>query len=456
MTNQTLTAEAAEFMAKMGKQLKESIGIAPELYGEYDVKRSLRDSSGAGVLVGLTQIGEVDGYLIDANYRHIPINGELFYRGYNVRDLMQSAIADDRFGYEEASYLLLFGKLPSKKELEEYKQLLGMRRNLPMGFARDMILVAPSRNLMNKLARSVLALYSYDENPDDLSIENVLRQSIDLIACFPSLMAYAYQAKRSSYDNASLSLHYPDPEKSTAENILRMIRPTGEYSDLEAKMLDRSMILHAEHGGGCNSTFTVRMITSAGSDTYSAIAAACASLKGPRHGGASPEVLEMIKDLKANVKDTGNPKQIEQYLHSLLKGEAFDRKGRIYGLGHAVYTLTDPRTSFLKDIARTLAKEKDMMDEFYIYEFIEEHGADLIAQYHEVDQPIAVNVDLYSAFLAYALGIPTELCRPIFATSRISGWCAHRLEELATGNKIMRPAYINILSQKEYIPINNR
>lgn len=309
---------------------------------------------------------------------------------------------------------------------------------------------------MNKMARSILALYSYDENADDLSIENVLRQCINLIACFPSLMAYAYQAKRSSYENASLSLHYPDPEKSTAENILRMIRPTGEYSDLEAKTLDRSMMLHAEHGGGCNSTFTVRMITSAGSDTYSAIAAACASLKGQRHGGASFEVLRMIEDLKANVKDISDGKQIEEYLHKLLKGQAFDGKGRIYGLGHAVYTTSDPRASVLRELCRTLAKEKNLSDIFSVYEYIAEHGAGLIAQYHHVEQPIAVNEDLYSAFIAYALNIPADLCRPLFATSRISGWCAHRLEELATGNKIMRPAYINILSHQAYTPISER
>lgn len=456
MINQTLAPDASGFIAKMSRMLRDNVSIAPELYSEYDVKRGLRNSSGTGVLVGLTQIGEVDGYLTDANYRHIPIDGELYYRGYNVRDLVHDVIRDNRFGYEEASYLLLFGKLPTKKELEDYRQLLGSRRNLPMGFARDMILVAPSPNLMNKLARSVLALYSYDETPEDLSIENVLRQSVDLIACFPSLIAYTYQAKRSAYDNASLSLHYPDSEKSTAENILRMIRPTGEYTDLEAKSLDQCMILHAEHGGGCNSTFTIHMITSAGTDTYSAIAAGCGSLKGPRHGGASLEVQEMIDDLKQTMTDPSDPKQIEDYLHRILRGEAFDGKGRIYGLGHAVYTLSDPRTPLLQEISRKLAKEKGLEEELSIYECIAAKGAELIAQYHNVTQPIAVNIDLYSAFLYSALNIPKELYRPLFAASRISGWCAHRIEELATDNKIMRPAYISILPHLNYTPIAER
>ncbi|MDD3349688.1 MAG: citrate synthase, partial [Eubacteriales bacterium] len=329
-------------------------------------------------------------------------------------------------------------------------------RELPMGFARDMILVAPSNNVMNKLARSVLALYSYDENADDVSIPNVLRQSIDLIGYFPSLIAYGFQAKRAHYHNESLHLHYPAPDRSTAENILRMIRPTGEYSDLEAKILDLCMILHAEHGGGNNSSFTTHLVSSSGTDTYSAISAAVGSLKGPKHGGANVEVLGMMEDLKGNVKDITNEKEVEKYLLRLLKGEAFDRSGLIYGLGHAVYTLSDPRATLLKDLAKKLATEQGLLDEFMVYDYIENRGSELFREVKGISKPFPANVDLYSGFVYSALNIPMDIATPLFAASRIAGWCAHRIEELVAGGKLMRPAYINVQPKQSYVPIIER
>jgi len=444
------------FVAAMAGHLIKNNNIDNSLYGKYDVKRGLRNANGTGVVVGLTKVGEVVGYTINENNEKVPAEGKLYYRGIDVNDLVENVTKENRFGYEEASYLLLFGELPTQKQLDAYCATLASRRELPPGFARDMILVAPSRNVMNKLARSVLALYSYDEDPDNLSISNVLRQSIDLIGYFPSLIAYGFQAKRSHYHGESLHLHYPDPEKSTAENILRMIRPTGEYSDIEAKSLDLSMILHAEHGGGNNSSFVTHVVTSTATDTYSAIAAAVGSLKGPRHGGANVEVIGMINDLKANVKDITDYKEVEKYLVKLLKGEAFDGSGLIYGLGHAVYTLSDPRAVLLKKVARKLAEEQGLMDDFMLYDFIEEQGPKLYEKIKGVQKPMPANVDLYSGFVYSALNIPLDIATAVFAASRISGWCAHRLEELVNGSKLVRPAYINVQSKQEYVPISKR
>ncbi len=404
----------------------------------------------------MTKVGEVVGYSTNENNEKVPTEGKLYYRGVDIHDLVDNVISENRFGYEEASYLLLFGELPNKKNLDAYCAKLATRRSLPAGFARDMILVAPSHNVMNKLARSVLALYSYDDQADDLSIPNVLRQSIDLIGYFPSLIAYGFQAKRSHYHNESLHLHYPDPERSTAENILRMIRPTGEYSDIEAKTLDLSMILHAEHGGGNNSTFVTHVVTSTGTDTYSAIAAAVGSLKGPKHGGANVEVIGMINDLRKNVKDITDHKQVEKYLVKLLKGEAFDRSGLIYGLGHAVYTLSDPRAVLLKGMARKLAEDQGLLDDFMLYDMIEKKGPELYQQIKGVEKPMPANVDLYSGFVYSALNIPLDISTPVFAASRISGWCAHRIEEMVAGGKIVRPAYINAQPEQRYVPIAER
>ena len=445
-----------DFVTVMASRLEKGNAIKAELYGKYDVKRGLRNSNGTGVVVGLTKVGDVQGYTTNENNEKIAVDGKLFYRGIDVEEIVKNIISENRFGYEEVSYLLLFGELPNKKQLDAYTAALSARRELPMGFARDMILVAPSNNVMNKLARSVLALYSYDDNPDDLSIPNVLRQSIDLIGYFPTLIAYGFQAKRTYYNNESLHLHYPDPDKSTAENILRMIRPTGEYTDLEAKSLDLSMILHAEHGGGNNSSFTTHVVSSSGTDTYSAIAAAVGSLKGPKHGGANIEVLSMIKDLKSNVKDITNYKEVEKYLLRLLKGEAFDHTGLIYGLGHAVYTISDPRAVLLKSMAKKLAEDEGLLDDFMLYDFIEKRGSQLFGEFKGTDKPIPANVDLYSGFVYSALNIPIDIATPVFAASRISGWCAHRIEELVAGGKIIRPAYINVQELKPYTPISKR
>lgn len=444
------------FIGSMSESLTKNNTIDNSFYGIYDVKRGLRDANGAGVVVGLTKIGDVVGYEVNDRDEKCPVPGKLYYRGIDVEEIVRSCLAENRFGYEETSYLLLFGELPTEKRLADYKELLATKRELPSGFARDMIMVAPSRSIMNKLARSVLALYSYDPNPDDLSIGNVLRQSVNLIGFFPTLIAYAFQAKRNFFDGESLHLHYPQSDKSTAENILRMLRPTGEYSELEAKLLDLCMILHAEHGGGNNSSFTTHLVTSTGTDTYSAIAAAVGSLKGPKHGGANLEVLNMISDIKEHVKDVTDEKELEQYLIKILKGEANDGTGLIYGLGHAVYTISDPRAALLKGMARELAEDKGLLDDFMVYDYIEHNAPRLFAEIKGVEKPMPANVDLYSGFVYNALNIPIDIATPLFAASRISGWCAHRIEELVAGGRIMRPAYQTVQPLRPYTPIKER
>ena len=444
------------FVQAMSEQLLSNSAIDGSLYGKFDVKRGLRDSNGAGVVVGLTKIGDVQGYRVNEKNEKVAIDGKLFYRGIDIEDIVNSCLKDDRFGYEETSYLLLFGQLPTEEQLKYFKKVVGMKRELPLGFARDMILTAPSKNVMNKLARSVLALYSYDENPDDVSTVNVLRQSINLIGYFPSLIAYGYQAKRSYYDNQSLHLHYPNPELSTAENILRLMRPTGEYTDLEAKLLDISMILHAEHGGGNNSSFTTHVVSSTATDTYSAIAAAVGSLKGPKHGGANVEVLQMMADIRENVRDITDFKEVEKYLIKILKGEANDGSGLIYGLGHAVYTVSDPRATLLKGMAKKLAEDKGMLDDFMLYDFIENRAPNLFMEVKGTKKPMPANVDLYSGFVYNALNIPIDIATPIFACSRLSGWCAHRIEELVAAGRIMRPAYKCVQPHLQYVPLSER
>lgn len=445
------------FVENMTGSLKEKNQIDNSLYGKYDyVKRGLRDVNGAGVVVGLTKVGDVHGYRINEKNEKIDDEGKLFYRGISVADIVDNCLKSNRFGYEETSYLLLFGELPIERQLSTYKQLLGENRRLPDGFVRDMILTMPSKSIMNKLARTVLALYSYDPDPDNTAAENVLRQSINLIAQFPSLIAYAYQAQQFSFHNESLYLHQPDPGMSTAESILRLLRPTGEYTELEARLLDISLIIHAEHGGGNNSTFTTHLISSTGTDTYAAIAAAVGSLKGPKHGGANMAVPNMISDLKQNVRDITDLGQVEDYLVKVLRGDANDHTGLIYGLGHAVYTLSDPRTTLLKKMARKLAEAQNKMDDFLLYDFIEQRGPALFQEIRGTDKPMPANVDLYSAFVYSALSIPYELATPIFATARISGWCAHRIEELAAHGKIMRPAYKSVHPQRTYTSIEER
>ena len=446
----TLTSEHS------AELLKERNLIDSHLYIQNDVKRGLRNANGTGVVVGLTHIGEVCGYNIDQGGRKIPIEGKLYYRGYDIEDLVHNCFEEDRFGFEEASYLLIMGELPSRAELDAFNEILGSHRDLPSTFARDMILTAPSRNIMNKLARSVLALYSYDDNPDDISIPNVLHQSFRLMGCFPAIIAYAYQAKHTYYDKESLHLHNPIPELSTSENILRMLRPMGEYSELEARLLDLCMIIHAEHGGGNNSSFTTQLVSSTGTDTYSAIAAAVGSLKGPKHGGANIAVIRMMNDIKAHVPDLGNSSKLDDYLVKLLRKEAGDRTGLIYGMGHAIYTLSDPRARLLKTMAKKLAEDKDMMDDFLLCDYVERRVPELYAQVHGKEVNMPANVDLYSGFVYHALDIPSDVATPLFATARLSGWCAHRLEELIAGGKLMRPAYNSVQPHQEYIPIAER
>jgi citrate synthase len=445
-----------DFAHKLENHLILNNKIDPSLYGRWDVKRGLRNANGSGVVVGLTRVGDVQGYEVNERGEKLPIAGKLFYRGVDVEDIVNNCISENRFGYEETSYLLLFGDLPSQDRLREYERLLGRKRTLPNGFIRDMILTAPSRSIMNKLARSVLALYSYDKNPDDTSIENVLRQAIDLIAYFPALIAAGYQAKQTLKTDRSIYLHSPDAALSTAENILRLTRPGGAFTDFEAKLLDICLILHAEHGGGNNSSFTTHVITSTGTDTYSAIAAAVGSLKGPKHGGANIEVIEMIEGIRKNVRDITDENKVREYLIKLLTGEAGDGSGLIYGLGHAVYTVSDPRAVLLKKMARRLAAEKELLDDFALYEYIENQAPLLYREIKGVDKPMPANVDLYSGFVYKALDIPNDLATPIFATARISGWCAHRLEELTEGAKIVRPAYKCVQESVEYVPLAKR
>lgn len=430
--------------------------INPDLYTKYDVKRGLRNSNGTGVLVGLTRIGDVVGYDISAEGEKIPVPGRLLYRGYDVVDLIKDAEKNDQFCFEQCAYLLLFGELPSQKELDSFRNLLGTCRTLPPNFTEDMIMKAPSSDIMNKIARGVLASYSYDENPEDRDVANVLRQCIELISRFSTLAAYAYQAKLRYYDGKSMYIHNPVPELSTAENFLHLIRPDTQYSKLEANILDLSLILHAEHGGGNNSSLTVHVVSSADTDTYSAMAAAVGSLKGRRHGGANIRVVEMMNEIKANVKDWSNEQEIRDYIYKIARKEAFDRTGLVYGMGHAVYTISDPRATLLRDKAEQLAKEKGCLEEFNLYKIIERVAPEILAEVHKSGKRICANVDFYSGFVYSMLNIPTELYTPIFAISRIAGWSAHRIEEIVAGGRIYRPAYKNVSEERVYVPLDQR
>ena len=428
--------------------------IPASKYDNYKVKRGLRNSDGTGVLAGLTNIGQVHGYIIYEDER-IPDDGKLSYRGIDVSEIVSACERENRFGYEEVSYLLLFGKLPNEKELSDFKSLIGTMRPLPFGFRDDMIMKAPSNDLMNKLARSVLSLYSYDDNPDSTDLYNVIRQSILLIARAPTMVAYSYQAKAHYLDGKSLYIHNPQPELSMAENFLYMIRPDNKFTDLEAKVLDDAMMLHAEHGGGNNSAFTTRVVSSAGSDTYSAIGAAIGSLKGPKHGGANHKVMGMIEDFKENLTDINDRDQVAKHILKILDKEGFDRSGLIYGMGHAIYTKSDPRAIQLKKKAEELAYATNNEKEFKLYTLIEELTPDIFCEKKE-NKVICANVDLYSGFVYKCMNIPQELYTPLFAIARMSGWCAHRIEELLYGGKIMRPAYKGVCKGAEYIPINER
>lgn len=446
--------ENLQLMDELAQLLQER-KIDPELYTKYNVKRGLRNNDGTGVLVGLTEVGDVHSYVMEDGKKK-PVEGELRYRGYNVNDLVTNIEDEGRYGFEETCYLLLFGELPTREMLEDFTNLLGDFRALPYGFTEDMILKAPSRDIMNKLTRAVLATYSYDKDPDNPDINNVLRQCIELIARFPTMVAYGYQAKRHYHDNESLYIHNPQQHLSTAENILHMIRPDSKYTRAEAELLDVALMLHAEHGGGNNSTFVVNVVSSTGTDTYSAIAAAIGSLKGPLHGGANAMVLEMMDNIKANVKEWEDEKEVAAYIEKILNKEAFDGSGLIYGMGHAVYTLSDPRSILLKQKAIELAKEKGMDKEFNLYALIEKLAPDIFYRVKGTNKEICANVDFYSGFVYNMLNIPEELHTPIFAIARIGGWCAHRVEELISGGRIIRPAYRSVADEREYLKIDNR
>ncbi|NLV16886.1 MAG: citrate/2-methylcitrate synthase [Syntrophomonadaceae bacterium] len=442
-------------ISRLTDRAEESGSIEASLFSKYIVKRGLRDIDGRGVLVGLTKVGEVHSYIVDEN-EMIPVPGRLLYRGIEINDIVAGFINENRFGFEETCYLLLFGNLPNSRELEEFRQLLTEKQKLPEDFIRDMILKTPSKDMMVVLSRSVLALYSLDERADDISLENVLRQCLQLIAQFSSLAVYGYQAFSHYHGNKSLIIHNPVPGLSIAENILHMLRPDSKYTELEARLLDLALVLHAEHGGGNNSSFVTHVLTSSGTDTYSVIAAALGSLKGPRHGGANIKVIQMFEELKEQVSDWDDEEEIERYLLRLLKKEAFDRTGLIYGVGHAVYSVSDPRSVILRDYAARLAKEKGMENEFGLYEKVERLAPLAIGKFRTIYKGVSSNVDFYSGFVYKMLEIPSELYTPIFAIARIAGWSAHRIEELVNTGKIIRPAYKSVARRRDYIRLEDR
>lgn len=429
--------------------------IAPELYQKHNVKRGLRNENGTGVLVGLTNVSSVKGYKLEGGIKS-PAEGKLFYRGIDVEDFVSGFQSQNRRGFEECAYLLLFGVLPTAEQLTQFNHLLDEHRNLPNSFTENMILKIPSKDIMNKLQRSILVLYSHDKNPDDTTVANVLRQSIELISRFPTIISYGYQAKAHYFDNKSLFIHSPQAGIGTAENILYMTRPDNTYTKTEAEILDLALVIHAEHGGGNNSAFATHVVSSSGTDTYSSIVAAIGSLKGPKHGGANIRVREMIQNIKANVPHTNDRDILKDYLWKIIKKEAFNKEGLIYGMGHAVYTKSDPRTSLLKNKALELAVEKDRVDEFNLYKNIEDLSLELFRDLKGDSFDICANVDLYSGFVYELLNIPPELYTPLFATARIAGWCAHRIEQLVSDQKIIRPAYANTSLAEKYIPLSSR
>jgi citrate synthase len=437
-----------------GEICKENSMIDPSLFERYGVKRGLRDKNGKGVLAGLTTISSVQS-TEEINGESVPCEGKLFYRGYNIHDLVKGFL-NKRFGFEEVTYLLLFSSLPTEEQLKEFKGVLSNSRDLPKNFTRDVIMKAPSKDIMNSLTKSVLTLASYDDKLSDLSVDNVLRECLLLISVFPMLSVYAYQAYNHYECDDSLYIHRPDDDLSAAENILRMLRPDMKYTDLEARVLDLALVLHMEHGGGNNSSFTTRVVSSSGSDTYSVIAAALSSLKGPKHGGANIKVVEMVQDIKSHVADLKDEQEIKDYLTKILNKEAFDKRGLIYGMGHAVYSISDPRAQVFKEFVEKLAHAKDRKDDFELYSMIEKFAPEVIAKERKIYKGVSANVDFYSGFVYSMLDIPIELYTPIFAMARIVGWSAHRLEELITGDKIIRPAYKSVMVEKSYINMDKR
>ena len=453
--NKDLKAKMDEFINIMNERNCLNNYIEPELYSKYNVKRGLRDSDGTGVLVGLTEIGEVHAYVMEENEK-IPVPGRLRYRGIDINDFVKGYQSEGRYGFEECCYLLLAGELPNKEQLESFKELLSYRRALPEGFTEDVILKMPSRDIMNKLATSILEMYLYDDNAEDISVANVFGQSINLIAQMPTIAAYSYIAKKHYYDEESLFIHRPQPNLSTAENLLYMMRPDHAYTKLEADILDLNLVLHAEHGGGNNSTFAVHVVTTSGTDTYSAMASGICSLKGPKHGGANIEVMSMMDNIKANVSDWVNEDEVYEYLCKILRKEAHNKTGLIYGIGHAVYTVSDPRAVLLKEKASELAVISGNEKEYTLYTLIEKLAPKAFFDVKQNDKVVCANVDFYSGFVYQMLGIPRELYTSIFAISRIAGWSAHRIEELINGNRIIRPAYKNVLPKVNYTTLGDR
>ncbi len=448
-------SEVTPEIIRLAKMSEQADIIDTELFTKYDVKRGLRDLNGKGVLAGLTNISDVRAKeLVDGV--EVPAHGKLFYRGYDIQDLVSGFTRDDRFGFEEITYLLLFNKLPNKSELAEFRGLLSKYRSLPTSFVRDIIMKAPSSDMMNTLARSVLTLYSYDDRAEDVSLPNVLRQCLQLISLFPLLSIYGYQAYCHYHDGKSLFIHQPDPSLSTAENILHILRPDSSYTPLEAKLLDIALVLHMEHGGGNNSTFTTHVVSSSLTDTYSVIAAAIGSLKGPRHGGANIKVVQMFEEMKQEVKDWTDEGEVSYYLRRLLHKEAFDHAGLIYGVGHAIYSKSDPRAVIFKSFVEKLSVEKGLEKEFALYSLVEKLAPAVIANERQMYKGVSINVDFYSGFVYHMLGLPMELYTPIFAIARISGWSAHRMEELANNGKIIRPAYKPICPDCAYINMEDR
>jgi citrate synthase len=429
--------------------------IDPDLYGKYDVKRGLRDSNGKGVLTGLTEIGDVHSY-DNIDGKSVPCEGKLFYRGFDIEEIVEDFSSNGRFGFEEVTYLLIFGELPTKQKLDKFNAQLAEYRELPISFVRDVIMKAPSPDIMNVLARSVLTLYSYDALGDDTSIPNVLRQCLTLIARVPLISVYGHLTYQHYYGRESLHINNPDPELSTAENILRLLRPDSQYTDFEAKVLDLCLVLHAEHGGGNNSTFTTHVVSSTGTDTYSAIAASLCSLKGPKHGGANIKVKKMFDHMKETISHWDDEEEVMDYLMALLDKKLYDKKGLIYGIGHAVYSISDPRAKILKKYAKELSIQKNCEKEFALYETVERLAPEAIYRVHKVNKNVSANVDFYSGFVYTSLGLPDELFTPMFASARMAGWSAHRIEELINDGKIIRPAYKNVAKRAPFKPIDER
>ncbi len=448
-------SEITPYIKELAQLSDSNNHIVPDMYAKYDVKRGLRDIDGNGVIAGLTEVSRITAKEKDVNGNDRPCDGQLYYRGVNVRSIVSGFLADDRPGFEETVYLLLFSKLPNKNELSRFCEQLSSYRSLPPSFVRDMILKAPGKDMMNILSRCVLALYTYDDDPDDISTANVLRQSLQLIAQFPLLAVYGYQSFRHYHKSKSLFIQYPKKELNTAENLLYILRENGSYTPLEAKLLDLALVLHAEHGGGNNSTFTTHVVTSSGTDTYSAVSAALGSLKGPRHGGANIKVMQMFDDMKASI-NTKDKSAVKDYLVKLLDKQAFDRAGLIYGMGHAVYSLSDPRADILRTYAEKLSEEKQMREEFELYELVEKLAPEIISEKRKMYKGVSANVDFYSGMVYKMLGLPYELFTPIFAVARIAGWSAHRLEEIQNSGKIIRPAYTSVKDEVKYVPLANR